>query len=286
MSFKSFLVSKSFFKQIGIMIIVGVLLLFAIIKGLDVYTHNGEFIIVPDLESFDADSLIVLSSIDYLQYKIMDSIYADDKMPGTVVAQNPKSSSKVKQGRKIYLSIVAKTPEMVVMPNLIDLSIRRAVDVVQHSHLSIKEIQFEDDIALNAVIGQKIFMVDVPHDTLVPSGTAITLVVGNGYKKSGVAVPFILGKSAREAKSIILKSSFNLGRIDTLQENFEGDLKVYRQHPFADPMHSETSELGSEISFVLRSAHHYNFDSIMEFYYAPDSVRYDSLRINEDNIDF
>jgi len=270
----------------GIMIIVGVLLLFAIIKGLDFYTHNGEYIIVPNLKSFDADSLIVLSSVDYLQYKIMDSVYADDKMPGTVVTQNPKSGSKVKQGRKIYLSIVAKTPEMVSMPNLIDLSIRRAVDVVQHSHLNIREIQFEDDIALNAVIGQKIFMMDVPPDTLVASGTAITLVVGNGYKKKGVVVPFILGKTAKEAKSIILKSSFNMGKIDTLQENYEGELKVYQQFPFADPLHPETSGLGSEISFVLRSVHHYNFDSIMEFYNAPDSIRYDSLRINEDNIDY
>ena len=65
MSFKSFLISKAFFKQLGIMVVIGIILLFAIIKGLDVYTHNGDVIMVPHLKSADADSLIALSSKIY-----------------------------------------------------------------------------------------------------------------------------------------------------------------------------------------------------------------------------
>lgn len=286
MSFKSFLISKSFFKQLSLIFIVAVILLFAIIKALDIYTHNGEFILVPYLKGNNADSLLTLSSTEHLQFQIIDSVYADDLIPGTVITQNPKPESKVKQGRKIYLSIVAKTPEMVLMPNLIDLTVRRAVDVIQHSHLVVRALQFEDDIALNAVIGQRLYMDDVPPDTLLPSGSAITLVVGNGFKKSGVVLPFILGKNAYDARYIILKSSFNIGQIDTLAENVEGDLRVYSQTPFADPMHPETAALGDEISFVLRSAQRYNFDSVIAFYNAVDSVRYDSLQTNTENIDF
>lgn len=286
MSFKSFLISKSFFKQVGLIAIVGIVLLFAIIKALDVYTHHGEFIIVPSLENNDADSLVVLSSIEHLQYSIVDSIYSDNRMPGTVVSHNPKEGSKVKQGRKVYLSIVAKTPEMVIMPNLLDLSIRRAVDVVQHSHLKVKNIVFEDDIALNAVIGQRIDTLEIPYDSLLASGSQITLVAGNGYKRFGAVLPFILGKNARDARNTILRSSFNMGRIDTLKENAESDLRVYIQTPFSDPLKPESAPIGSEISFVLRSSQFFNFDSLVAFYYSPDSIRYDSLSINEEIIDF
>jgi beta-lactam-binding protein with PASTA domain len=286
MSFKSFLISKSFFKQIAIMSVVGVIMIFAIIKSLDIYTNNGEFILVPYLENRDADSLLVLSSSDYLQYIITDSIYADDRMPGTVVGQHPEPDSKVKQGRKIYLSIVAKTPEMVAMPNLIDLSIRRAVDLVQHTHLKIKNLKFENDIALNAVIGQKIDTTSIPPDSLLSSGSKITLIVGNGYKTNGAAIPFLVGKNAHDAKNLILKSSFNIGRIDTLAGVDEGELRVCTQSPFTDPMHPQTAKLGSKMSIVLKSTFECNFDSLQEYYNSPDSIRYDSLNINMQNSDF
>lgn len=257
-----------------------------IIKVLDIYTNHGDFILIPHLDHANADSLIANSDEDYLQYFIVDSIYADEKMPGTVVMQYPKAGAKVKKGRKIYLSIVAKTPEMVAMPNLIDLSIRRAVDVVQYAHLQIQEIQFEDDIALNAVIKQMINDRIVPPDSLLPSGTKIILVAGNGYNKTGIPLPFLIGKTANQARQLILKSSFNMGAIDTLSEDYAGDWKVYEQTPFADPLKVETFELGSRISIKLRSAHHFNFDSLLGFYNLPDSLRYDTVMMNEENFDF
>jgi len=78
MSFKSFLISKRFFKNLGALMVVGIILVFTIIKALDIYTGKGEFIIIPNLVSCDADSLLVLSSNDYLNYELIDSIYTDD----------------------------------------------------------------------------------------------------------------------------------------------------------------------------------------------------------------
>ncbi|NOR88019.1 MAG: hypothetical protein GQ527_10450 [Bacteroidales bacterium] len=286
MSFKSFLISKAFFKNLGVIFILGVVMVFATIKILDIYTGNGDFILIPKLEHKDADSLMFLSSKDYLQYEIADSVYANDRMPGTVVMQNPTAGAKVKNGRTVYLSIVAKTPEMVPMPNLVDLSIRRAVGMVKYAHLHISKIEFIDDIALNAVLDQHYLGVSIPPDTLIPSGSAIRLIVGNGYKKMGRAIPFLLGKNAQQARQLILKSSFNMGSIDTLKENFEGDWRVYRQNPHAEPNKPKEYPLGSEISITLRSANHFNFDSLVELHHLPDSLRYDALMFNENNIDF
>ncbi|NPD44685.1 MULTISPECIES: PASTA domain-containing protein [unclassified Lentimicrobium] len=286
MSLKSFLISKAFFKSLAIAFVVVVIMMFVTIKGLGYYTDNGSFILVPKLAHRDSDSLRVLSSADYLQYEVIDSMYADDYMPGTVVLQNPTPGAKVKKGRKVYLSIVAKTPELVSMPNLLDLSIRRAIDVVQYAHLKVERIEFADDIALNAVIEQLYKGDTIAPDSLLPSGASITLVVGNGYRKTGATVPFVLGKNLTQARKAILKASFNMGRIDTLQEDYEGRWFVYEQSPFADPLHPSKAPLGSNISLKLRSSLDYNFDSIIEFYNSPDSVRYDSLMFQNELTDF
>ncbi len=286
MSLKSFLISKAFFKSLAIAFIVVVIMVFVTIKGLNFYTDNGSYILIPRLEHRDADSLMVLSSTDYLQYVVIDSMYADNYMPGTVVLQNPTPGAKVKTGRKVYLSIVAKTPEMVKMPNLIDLSIRRAIDVVQYAHLEIERVEFANDIALNAVIEQLYKGDTIAPDSLLPSGASIKLVVGNGYRKTGATVPFVLGKNLEQAHKAILKASFNMGRVDTLQEDYEGRWFVYEQIPVADPLHPTKAPLGSHISLKLRSSLDYDFDSIIEFYNSPDSLRYDSLLIQNELIEF
>jgi len=202
------------------------------------------------------------------------------------VRQYPTWGAKVKNGRKVYLTIVAKKREMVPMPNVVDLSIRRAVDVLQYGHLKVKNIEFVNDIALNAVLEQKIRGIHIPPDSLLQSGSEIVLVVGNGYIKEGSSVPFIIGKTYQDACDIILKSSFNIGYVDTL--NYEKDvmLRVYKQNPHADPHHSVLRPLGSKISFTLIPNRVVDFDSLVKFHQTPDSLKYDSLMNIEEPIDF
>lgn len=286
MSLKSFLISKTFFKHLALLLLCGIVLIFVVIKGLDLYTDNGEVIRIPKFEHMDADSLLVHSDSDYLQFVVIDSMYSNGRFPGTVVLQHPKEGARVKKGRKVYLSIVAKTPEMVHMPNLKDLSIRRAVDVVNYAHLNLKRIEFVDDMALNAVIEQLYNGDTIAPDSLLPSGSQITLLVGNGFNKTGASVPFLLGKTAEEAQELIMKSSFNTGRIDTLAENFDEDWRVYEQNPFVDFYERETYPLGTRISIKLRSSLGFNFDSLVSFYHLSDSMRSDSLLINEEMTEF
>lgn len=280
MSFKSFLISKVFFKHLVLAFIAVVVLIFITIKALDIYTNHGDFILVPDLESRNADSLIMLSDEDYLRYEIFDSVYNDDLYPGVVVLQNPKQGSKVKAGRKIYLSIVARSPEMVKMPNLIDLTVRRAVDILHYSHLKVEKLEFTDDIALNAVLMQYITGDTIHADSLIPSRSAISLLVGNGYIKEGITVPFLIGKTIEESQNIILKSSFNVGNVDTLVENFDSDWLVYAQTPKTDPLHPSKYDIGGKIDLKVRSELGYNFDSVLHYYNLPDSLRIDNLLVD------
>lgn len=273
MSFISFLFSKHFYKHLAIILLLGVVLLFVAIKGLNLYTQNGKYIETPIFIGGDADSLIASSSGSYLQYKIVDSVYDDHAYPGTVIAQNPLAGAKVKPGRKVYLTIVAKMPELVKMPNLVDLSLRRAVDVINFSHLRIAHIAFEVDMALNAVLAQEYLGSPVPADTLLPKYAPIVLRVGNGYNKQPAVVPFLIGSSTETAMLNIHKASLNVGRIDTLaSDNFEGDLRVYKQWPMSVPDSMCKLPLGDTVNLLLRSANGFDFTPWVEQFMHKDSI--------------
>ncbi len=279
MSFVSFLFSKSFYKHLAIILLLGIVLFFVAIKALDIYTNNGEYIETPILQGADVDSLMATASNNYLLYEVVDSMYDDYALPGTVLMQNPKPGAKVKPGRKIYLTIVAKMSEMVKMPNLIDLTLRRAIEVVELSHLRIAHIDFVPDMALNAVLDQWYQGQKVPNDTLLPKYAAIELKVGNGFGKQAAVVPFLIGKSAEAAVTQIMKSSLNVGRIDTLaSDNFEGDLRVYKQTPMSIPDMQHKTFLGDTVHLLLRSANGFDFQPWIESFISQDSLlKVDSL---------
>ncbi len=282
MSFVSFLLNKRFYKHLAIILLLGIVLFFVAIKALDIYTNNGEYIETPILQGADVDSLMGTASDDYLLYEVVDSMYDDYALPGTILMQNPKPGAKVKPGRKIYLTIVAKMSEMVNMPNLIDLTLRRAIEVIELSHLRVAHIDFVPDMALNAVLEQWYKGQKVPNDTLLPKYAAIELKVGNGFGKQGAVVPYLIGKSVDAAVSQIMKSSLNVGRIDTLaSDNFEGDLRVYKQTPMSIPNMQHKTFLGDTVNILLRSANGFDFKLWVESYIIPQ----DSL-LQNDSLDF
>ncbi len=274
MSFVSFIFSKSFYKHLAIILLLGIVLFFVSIKALDIYTNNGEYIETPILQGADADSLLSTASDDYLIYQVVDSVYDDYALPGTVLMQNPKPGAKVKPGRKIYLTIVAKTSEMVKMPNLVDLTLRRAIEVIELSHLRVEHIDFVNDMALNAVLEQWYQGQKVPHDTLLPKYATIELKVGNGFGKQKAVVPFLIGKSVEAAVAQIMKSSLNVGRIDTLSsDNFEGDLRVYKQTPMSIPEMQYKTSLGDTVNILLRSANGFDFKPWVESFMPQDTLQ-------------
>ena len=282
MNIISFFTSKVFLRHLALAFILGIVLIFLIIQGLDAYTRNGEVIIVPSLFGKNTDSLVEYSDNDYLQYIVADSLYDSKLKPGTVAFQHPTAAAKVKTGRKIYLSIVAKMPEMVTMPNLLDLSVRRAIDVLKFSHLEVERIVFEDDMALNAIIGQKYRNRSIAQGEELPSGSLITIVAGNGLNNNGVPVPYLLGKNVADAKESIQKSSFNIGSLDTLIREENATYIVYDQVPASNPENPPMLLPGSYISLKITINRGFNYDSLPFYFRAVDSIQIDSSALEEE----
>ncbi len=211
MGFFYFLGQKKFYLHVLISIVLTAFIFWGVFKLLAVFTHHGEVYLVPDFSGQTLPELDQKGYNQYFDFIVIDSVYDAGHLPGSVVMQNPLPGSQVKQGRHIYLTIVAKTPAMVTMPDLRNLSLRQALVLLEGKGLRVQKLQYVDYFAKNAVIDQLLHGEPVETGTKIPKGTAIGLVVGRGEHPTPVPLPLIIGKKMRGAHEALNYASLNVG---------------------------------------------------------------------------
>ena len=153
MSLLRYLLSKSFFKTSFRIIITALILFVVLVIFLRFNTRHGDFIIVPDLIGKNIDEFeSELGELD-LQYIISDSgNYNPEFKINSVLDQLPAANAKVKQGRKIYLTLNASDFEMVEIPKITGITVRQARKTIESLGFIFGEIEYVDDIARDEVI--------------------------------------------------------------------------------------------------------------------------------------
>ena len=181
--FFSFKENKLFWGNLIAMILVVVLLIFAILKGLNVYTHHGEAILVPDAKGMSISQAESLFHTNDLVCVISDSTYVKEERPGIVLDHNPQSGQRVKKGRIIYLTINTMSTPLQLVPDVADnSSFRQAEARILASGFKLLEserISGEKDW----VYGVKYQGKELAPGDKVPMGATLTLIVGNGMKE-------------------------------------------------------------------------------------------------------
>ena len=84
----------------------------------------------------------------------------------------------VKKGRKIYLTLSMLVPPQVEMPNLIDLSLRQAVNMLESNDLTLGQVIYKESKYPNAVLEQRYKGRIIQEGKKVPYQSKITLIVG------------------------------------------------------------------------------------------------------------
>jgi len=231
---------------------------------------------VEDLEQFVKDNK--------LNYKIIDSVYNDSLCPGTIVLQDPYPNSGVKRGRNIYISVVSSLPESVVMPDVVNLSVRQAVSLIYGNNLTISKINFVSGFDKNAVQKQMVDDQEVEAGTKLQKFTAVTLVASKGERSEGYKVPDLKGLTKREAMQRIYQNSFNVGSIVGDDEKNTG-LVVISQNP---PSDRSDYSLGHKISFRLSGETKVSDDSLDASLWASiimEQEMEDEEELDEDDFD-
>ena len=119
---------KFILKNLSIMIgIVASIIFFIFYIYFPFITNHGETITVPNLVGMEIKDLDEFLSDRDLRYEILeDSSYSSEYPPYTVLQQNPSENDKVKENRKIYLTLNSSIPPKIKMPKIINGSVKNA----------------------------------------------------------------------------------------------------------------------------------------------------------------
>lgn len=228
---------KTGLKKIGIHLliifgIITILLLLFFKVYLPNYTHHGQSVSVPDLEGYHYDELQAYLDARDLRMEITpDSGFVADAQPLHVLKQNPKPGTKVKQNRKIYITLNAENAPLVKMPNLVNTPLKNAQEILSNYGLVTGEIVYVPDIGLNSILNQKYRGRDIKEGFEIPKGTKIDLVVGDGLGNQILEMPNLLGMDDVDAEFMILGSGLSMGNINYVETDTVPKGTVIRQLP-------------------------------------------------------
>jgi eukaryotic-like serine/threonine-protein kinase len=193
-------------------------------------TNHGETITVPNVEGMPFAKVASFLEQHDLRYEISDSSYSSEYPPLTILKQVPVSGSKVKEQRKIYLSINRVTPPTVPMPDLIDGSLINAEAVLKGSELRRGKIHLVRGPFLNVVKEMRVGDKMIAPNTRIPKGTIIDLVVMDGGSNI-LPTPDVIGMTLEDAKIPLLGSNLSIGKITLLNDTIGIKAVIIKQNP-------------------------------------------------------
>jgi beta-lactam-binding protein with PASTA domain len=193
-------------------------------------TNHGESITVPNVEGLPISKVQDFLASHDLRYEVNDSAYSTEYPPLTVLKQYPGAGSKVKENRKIFVSINRKNPPTVKVPDLIDRSLINAEAVLRGSELKRGRIHLVRGPFLNMVKEMRIGGNKVVPGVLIPKGTVVDLVVMDGGSNN-LPTPNVLNYSYEDAKFNILGSNLNVGDIALVGDTTGLHPVVLKQKP-------------------------------------------------------
>ena len=181
MSLRKFLTSKVFFIQAAIALVIIVVLVFGIMKWLSYTTNHGEEITVPDLSKLSVElAEEKLDALD-LEYVLLDTTeYQKDYPKFSVVKQDPIAGSKVKEGRKIYIKVNSDAYRDIVMPDLIEQTLRQAEPTLKALGLELGEKTYKPYLGKDMVLEMRYKGRKLKAGDKIPKASKIDLVLGDG----------------------------------------------------------------------------------------------------------
>ena len=249
---------KGFFKHwIVRNLLICAVIVVAMVAGamifLNVVTKHNQELVVPDFSNMTVAEAEQVALQAGMRVEVTDSVFVKRMKKGAVRDQNPSPGSKVKEGRRISLTINALSAKKVTMPNLVGLSMRQALAELQSRGLLPGKLIYVEDMATNNVLRQLRGNREIEPGVSIESETVIDLVLGlNSESDANTYVPDLVGKRYMSAVDLVHKQSLNIKtlKFDDSVKDYEDSLNavVYRQSP-------EPSEipvgLGEDVSLYM-----------------------------------
>ena len=252
-----FLKSTIFLKNFGIFLVLAFLGIFVTKIWLNYYTNHGQALKVPDFIQMDFDEANRLAADKSFELVISDSVFLLNQAPHRVLVQDPPANFKVKENRKIYVTVTKNIPDLVKIPNLLAGN----DDFKQYSR-KLKRI------GVDAKVVDRKYSIKLEKNTILEikyDGENITEKVGTGFQvpmgstlefvvtdRGGgtVEVPNLICKSYDAAKFLIKNYGLKVGNatVGTKVKNPE-QAYVSKQNPAYRP--GATMDIGATIDVEI-----------------------------------
>jgi beta-lactam-binding protein with PASTA domain len=228
----NWLTHRSFGANLLAACILFILLGVIFFSSLGFITRHGQTVKVPEVAGRPmAAAKKALTTADF-KVIVQDSAYVDSLPPLTVVRQTPDPGSVVKLGRTIYLTLNKTSAPMTAMPDLVNYSFRSAEMTLQSQRLQLGDTVYKPDIAKNAVLEQLYNGKPVKAGQMIPEGSRITLVLGDGVGNVANPVPNLVGLTYQQSLELLSARNLHPGVIltsGTITDTLNA--YVFRQNP-------------------------------------------------------
>lgn len=195
-------------------------------------TKHGETIKVPDVNGQQYSAAEKILNAENFRVIVQDSAYIDSLPPLAVVRQMPDGGEVVKVNRTVYLTLNKTTVPLTAMPDLVNYSFRSAEMTLESQRLKLGDTIYKPDIAANAVLQQLYNGKEVKAGEMIPEGSKITLVLGDGLGNVANPVPNLVGLTYQQALDLLSASSLNVGIVMTSGALTDtADAYVFKQNP-------------------------------------------------------
>ena len=184
----------------------------------------------------------------------IDSAYDPSKKALTILGQEPEVGEIVKPGRTIFLTVNKAEPPKTPMPNLNGLSLRSAIMILNSSKLELGDTTYRPDIAQGAVLDQLFNGSVIRPGQMIPQGSKISLVLGDGLGNTVFDVPDIVGLSYAEAVAMLSANNLLFTAVASDEITDTASAIVYLQVPSALNELGTANRLreGDELGFYFK----------------------------------
>ncbi|WP_445955871.1 PASTA domain-containing protein [Yeosuana sp.] len=183
MSIIKFFSSKVFLKQILLAVAAVFVLSFILLKWLNISTNHGEFETVPNLTGKSINVAKIELEQNKLVLEIQDSANYNPKYPKfSVIEQDPKAGAKVKEDRKIYITLNPSGYLKIGVPDLKERTFRQAKPTLESMGFNVGKITYVDNIGKDMVLKMTYKGKEIQPGDKLEKTSKIDLVLGNGNR--------------------------------------------------------------------------------------------------------
>lgn len=185
--FKSKMLWGNLAAMVGVIIALAIGCKFAI----DIYTHHGESITIPNIvhKNYD-DAEHILDALG-LDIVVSDTGYIKTLPPGAILEQFPAPGEHVKSGHTIYVTINATQTPTITLPDVIDnCSLREAMARLKAMGFKLGPPQFvsgEKDWVYGITVNGR----HVAYGDRIPVDAKLIIQVGNGMRDASDSVDYV-----------------------------------------------------------------------------------------------